>query len=180
MAGYQNAKIKLAEVEQERDQLKSEVKRLKGQLAVAGLLTPDKRKRIISRSYDDGIIDELIQWSEEGLFLDECLANWGIDQETWQAWLGEYVELREAVGPARARARAAMLRTLREALKTRSAFPTSLADRIIAMVERENGTQDESASALVRFELCPRCVAADAASADQTTQVHEIASDSAT
>lgn len=180
LAGFVNTKTKLAETQAELAKVKARLSDAERELARYRAANAPKRQRIISRQYDDSVIDELISWSEEGLFLDECLAQWGIDQPTWEKWLTDYVPLREAVGPARARARAAMLRTLREALKTRTAFPVSLADRIIAMVERENGTQDESADKLVRIDLCPRCATADAASAVATGQALDLAGPDAT
>lgn len=173
MAGFVNAKTQLVEA-------RAEIERLRAQLKQFERTNQPKRKRIISRTYDDSIIDELIEWSEEGLFLDECLANWGIDMEIWQTWLANHVPLQEAVGPSRARARAAMLRTLREALKTRNAFPTSLADRIIAMVERENGTAESSAAALINVTFCPACAAADAQSAESEADGIDLPSERAT
>lgn len=159
MAGYANTKERNKQLEEENTRLKRELARYQA-------TQPLPAKRIISREYDDQIVSELITWSEEGQFLDECLAAWGIDQETFGKWCAEHVELKAALGPARARAKASMLRTLREALRTRTAFPTSLADRIISMVERENGTTDESASGLVRLDFCPRCRSADQQSAE--------------
>lgn len=164
-SGATNRKIQLAETRAELDKVKAELVRTKQRLALYENDQSKRRHRIVSREYDDRVIDELIEWSEEGLFLDECLAQWGIDSEQWSVWLAEHVTLRAAVGPARARARAAMLKTLREALKTRSAFPVSLADRIIAMVDKENGAADETASKLVSFGLCPVCMSGDGASA---------------
>lgn len=176
MAGYVNAKTKLAEQSSELERLRVENKRLRARLAAAGLSNESNAKRIVSRTYDDRVIGELIDWSEEGLFLDECFAQWGIDADTWAKWLEDHVELREAVGPSRARARAAMLRILREGLKTRNAFPTSLADRIIAMTEKEHGSAEQESSALVALSFCPRCAAADAQSPDDETQVIDLAS----
>lgn len=181
MAGFVNAKIKLAESQAELERVKAQLANANRILADHGLgAASSKRHRIVSREFDDRIIDELIQWSEEGLFLDECLAAWGIDMDTWQGWLRVHVDLQAAVGPSRARARAAMLRTMREALKSRNAFPTSLADRIIAMVEREHGASDEQSSHLVSIEFCPRCAAADALSAETDTQVIDLAAPGAT
>ena len=175
MAGFVNTKTKLVESQAEVERLKTENKRLHARLAVAGLSNDSNTKRIVSRTYDQRIIGELIDWSEEGLFLDECLAAWGIDHDTWTEWLAEHVELREAVGPSRARARAAMLRILREGLKTRNAFPTSLADRIIAMVEKEHAGAEQQSDNLVTVEFCPRCAAVDALSAETDTQVIDLA-----
>lgn len=165
MSGFTNSKVQLAEARGEIDKLKAELTRTRQRLALYETDKSKRRQRIVSRTYDDQIIDELIEWSEEGLFLDECLANWGIDQETWNKWLAEHVTLRQAVGPSRSRAKAAILKTLREALKTRTAFPVSLADRIISIVDRESGADDESASKLVSFGLCPVCMSGDGASA---------------
>ena len=159
MAGYANTKERNKELEDENNRLKRELARFKAS-------QPLPTKRIVSREYDDSIVTELITWSEEGQFLDECLASWGIDAETFKAWCADHVELRSALGPARARAKAAMLKTLREALRTRTAFPTSLADRIIAMVERENATVDDDASKLLRIAFCPKCGEADQQSAE--------------
>ena len=159
MAGYANNKERAKGLEEENARLKRELARFQA-------TQPLPRRRIVSREYDENIVSELITWSEEGQFIDECLASWGIDAETFGKWCEEHVELKVALGPARARAKASMLRTLREALRTRTAFPTSLADRIITMVERENKTTDESASGLVRLTFCPHCLSADQQSAE--------------
>lgn len=173
MAGFANTKAKLAECQAENQ-------RLKAQLARYIAEDRPKRRFIVRREYSEQVLEELIEWSEEGMFLDECFAQWGIDAETFEQWKRDHVELAEIVGPSRARAKAAMLRTLREALKSRAAFPVGLADRILAMVERENGAQDDNAERFVRIEFCPRCAAADAASAVPDLQAIEPEAERAT
>jgi len=166
MAGYANSKAKLATAEARITELESQLARYQAE-------ERPKARQVARREYDEDIIQDLLIWSDEGQFLDECFAQWGIDDETWQQWLQDHVALRQAVGPARARARASLLKTLREALRNRTAFPVSLADRIIHQIEKEGGAAIEGADGLIRHVICPRCAAADAQSAEVTAQVIE-------
>lgn len=121
------------------------------------------------RTYDETILDELIEFSDEGMFVDEMLARWGISEAEWEEWQRDHVELAELVPLSRARARATMLKTLRDAVKHRSAFPAGLADRMIALLDRDT-RQDDGADGLV---LVHKYRPADDGSADGLLQAIE-------
>ncbi len=136
--------------------LQDEVTQLRAKLAAYEHEGRAKRLEHHRRSYDETILDDLMEWSTEGQFLDEVISQWGISRETFDQWCEQEPKLQELLPIARARARAALLRHMRAALSQRSAFPAALADRIIAMLDKEmmsGGTSDSQM--LVSLEMQP-------------------------
>lgn len=143
MAGNPQTKARLANAE-------LRIRELEQQLALYEHEGRAKRKQQRSREYDESILDDLMEWSSEGQFLDEIVSQWGISREQFDAWTEANPALAELLPIARARARAALLRHMRAALTNRSAFPAALADRIIAMLDKEVAGANTEASGLIK------------------------------
>lgn len=143
MAGNPQTKERLRLAEEEIIKLRAEIATYQNEGRA-------KRLNHRSRSYDESILDDLMEWSTEGQFLDEIVAQWGISRETFDEWVNNNPALAELLPIARSRSRASMLRHMRSALSSRSAFPAALADRIINMLDREAASGGElEASGLV-------------------------------
>lgn len=130
MAGNPQTKERLRQAE-------ARILELEAEIATYEREGVPKAAPIKRRTYDERIIDELLRWSAEGQFLEEMLATWCIDDDTFKQWIDDHEELREVIGIAKMRAKGALLRELRQALRTRTAFPVALAERIIKMIEAD-------------------------------------------
>jgi hypothetical protein len=128
-----------------------------------------KRDPTARQEIGPDMIRELYLWSEQGQFLEEILAAWGWTVEEWTEACGNDVQLGQHAARARARARGAILRMIREGL-LRSSFPTALADRLLLALERESLTA--SADELIRVY-----VPADSASVGGWGQAIELMGD---
>lgn len=155
MAGNPQTKAKLVAAEER-------VRELEQELAGYRAANAPKREHIRRREYDSQVVDELLRWSGDGQFLEEMLATWCIDEETFQRWCEDHDELREVLGMARARAKGSLMRELRQALKTRTAFPVALAERIIKMIDADRAEAAGGADTLVRVHVERPAVTADA------------------
>lgn len=163
MAGSNVKSARIAELE-------AKVAALEGELAA--YVRDGRKRRRPGEPMDPNDPAWLEQWhalSEEGLFIDEILARFGWSQEEWEEIeRGLDVTRKKALARARVTARAHILKMVREGL-LRSSFPTALADRLLAQLEREARGGSEDASGLVHVYI-----PTDRQSAENTSQVIEL------
>jgi hypothetical protein len=146
MAGMPSTRAKLAAVEQELEQANAKLSKYQQDQR-------PKRVRALAKELNDqtreALVEDMLDRAEDGESITEIAAAWGHTADILQEWAKSDVQFARSLGLASTRARAAMERTVRNALKSGRNLSGTLVDRVQAMYATANVAGGADAAGLV-------------------------------